>query len=92
MYELKPSQIFLEQIEKLTKKSKSILKEKLLLLKENPFRFKKLNYKKYLVFRIRFKNNQKAKRLIYLVEKEKIFLICILDRDKNYKDLKKYLK
>lgn len=44
------------------------------------------------LFRIRFENEHKEKRVIYLVDKPYIKILCILDRGDNYKDLKKYLK
>ena len=40
-----------------------------------------------LLFRIRFEENHKAKRLIYLVDKPAVTLLCIIDRDKDYHDL-----
>ncbi len=91
-YILSPSNFFLEQVEELSDKAKRILDNKLIILKENPFHFKRIEGHNLFIFRIRFEDGQKEKRLIYLVDKPKVFLLCILDRDKEYKDLKKYLR
>jgi len=62
------------------------------LVKINPFRNKRIEEYNLFLFRIRFEDNRKEKRIIYLVDKPYIKLICILDRDKEYKDLRRYLK
>ncbi len=89
---LKPSYFFLEQLDELNDKSKRIIDEKLKLAKINPYRFKRIHGYSLFLFIIRFENNQKEKRVIYLIDKPFIKVLCILDRDKEYKDLKKYLK
>jgi len=91
-YEFVPTAFFLEQLDALSKEAKSIIDERLRLVKVNPFRNKRIKGYNYFLFRIRFEDNKKEKRIIYLVDKPKIYLMCILDRDKEYKDLKKYLK
>ena len=91
-YELKPSHFFLQQIDELSEKSKELIHDKLKLVKINPFRYKRIHGYKLFLFRIRFEDQRKEKRVIYLVDKPFIKLLCILDRDKEYKDLKKYLK
>ena len=88
---LLPSDFFLEQVEKLSDKAARILEEKMLMLKINPFRFKRIEGQNLFLFRIRFEDNQKEKRMIYLVDKPYVKILCILDRDKEYKDLQKYL-
>ena len=92
VFELIPSKIFLKQLDSLSSKTRISLKNKLLLLKENPFRNKRIIGYSLLLFRIRFVDMNKSKRVIYLVDKSKIKLICILDRKNNYSDLKFYLK
>ena len=91
-YILKPSLFFLEQVDELSDKAASIVDDKLKLLKINPFRFKRIEGHDLFLFRIRFEDNNKEKRIIYLVNKPNVEIICILDRDKDYKDLRKYLK
>ena len=91
-YILKPSLFFLEQADELSDKAASIVDDKLKLLKINPFRFKRIEGHDLFLFRIRFEDNNKEKRIIYLVNKPNVEIICILDRDKDYKDLRKYLK
>jgi len=88
-----PLNIFNKQIKKLDKNSKRIIYEKIQLIKENPYRFKKIHSKLYSrVFRIRFNLNSKEARLIYVILNPNIILACLLDRKKDYKDLEKYLK
>ncbi len=91
-YVLKPSHFFLEQLDGLSGKAASILEEKLRLLKVNPFRFKRIEGHDLFLFRIRFEDNRKEKRVIYLVDKPNVEILCILDRSKEYSDLKKYLQ
>tara|TARA_Y100000310_G_C20697731_1_gene826946 strand:- start:1388 stop:1729 length:342 start_codon:yes stop_codon:yes gene_type:complete len=91
-YILKPSKFFLEQLSNLSNESKRVIEDKLRLAKYNPFRFKRIEGYNTNLFRIRFEDNRKEKRIIYFVDKEEIKLICITERDKKYKDLKRYLK
>lgn len=91
-YIIKPSHFFLEQVEELSDKAAKLIEEKLLLIKTNPFRYKRVRGYNLFLFRVRFKDNQKEKRVIYLVDKPYIKVLCILDRGKEYKDLKRYLK
>lgn len=91
-YSLIPTRFFLEQLDELTNNTKELLEEKLLLVKTNPYRNKRIQGYNLFLFRIRFEDSKKEKRLIYLVDKPKIKILCILDRDKEYKDLNKYLK
>lgn len=84
---------FKKQFDKLSEKSKRIIHEKVKLIKENPFRYKRVHSKLFSkVFRIRFSIEKKETRLIYVVLQPKIILVCLLDRKKDYKDLEKYLK
>ncbi len=91
-YELKPSHFFLQQIDELGNEAKRVVEDKLRLVKVNPFRNKRIQGHGLFLFRIRFEDQRKEKRIIYFVDKPYVKLICILDRDKEYKDLKKYLK
>ena len=91
-YELKPSHFFLQQIEELSDDTKRVVENRLKLVKVNPFRNKRIHGYNLFLFRIRFEEQHREKRVIYLVDKPFVKLLCILDRDKEYKDLKKYLK
>ena len=91
-YELKPSHFFLQQIGELSDETKRVVENRLKLVKVNPFRNKRIHGYNLFLFRIRFEEQHREKRVIYLVDKPYVKLICILDRDKEYKDLKKYLK
>ena len=91
MFELKPTDFFLEQIDELSDEAAKLIDEKLKLVQINPFRYKRIEGYRLFLFSIRFEDNRKEKRVIYLVEKPLVKVLCILDRDKEYKDLKKYL-
>ena len=92
-YKIEALERFNEQVKLLDEKSKRIIEEKIQLIKENPFRFKKIHSKKYpRVFRIRLKIQNQETRLIYVVFQPRIILVCLLERKKDYKDLEKYLK
>ena len=91
-YILKPSAFFLEQCGELSDKAARIVEDKLRLLKVNPFRNKKLEGYPLFLFRIRFEDNQKEKRVVYLVDKPEVKILCIIDRDSGYKKLRKFLK
>ena len=91
-YILIPTRFFLEQLGELSYKGKQFLKEKLELLKVDPMRNKRIIGYNLFLFRIRFLDFRKEKRIVYLVKGNEIKILCILNRDRNYKDLKKYLK
>ncbi|MBS3157050.1 hypothetical protein J4442_02645 [Candidatus Woesearchaeota archaeon] len=91
-YKIKALEKFNEQVINLDKKSKRIIEGKIQLIKENPFRFKKLHTKSYSrIFRVRLRIQSNDMRLIYAVIEPNIILICLLERKKDYKDLEKYL-
>jgi mRNA-degrading endonuclease RelE of RelBE toxin-antitoxin system len=91
-YELVPSHIFLQQLEKLSFKARQILKEKLESLKFAPARNKRILGYNLFLFRIRLSDSGKELRIIYLLDKEQVKILCILNRKNNYKDLEKYLR
>ncbi|MFT4250779.1 MAG: hypothetical protein ACMXYD_05450 [Candidatus Woesearchaeota archaeon] len=92
-YFLKPTKFFLKQVENLSEKGKKVLKDKLRLVKENPSRNKRIvGHDDLFLFRIRFTDQNKEVRAIYLLDSPEIILICLLDRGNEYKELKKYLK
>jgi len=89
---IKPSRFFLKQIDEISDEAAKLIEEKLKLVKVNPFRYKRIKGYKLFLFRIRFEDNRKEKRVVYLVDKPFVKVLCILDRDKEYKDLRRYLK
>ena len=90
---IKPSKFLIEQVKKLDNKAKKTIYDKKELIKINPFRYKKVHSKNYNhVFSVRLSSKREAKRLIYVVIKNIIFLCFILDRSKGYKDLEQYFK
>jgi len=90
-YKIRALDFFSKQWKKLDKKSKKIINKKIELIKENPFRYKRLK-SDTPVFRVRLSIKSKETRLIYAVVKPDIIIICLLDRKKYYADLNKYLK
>ncbi len=90
-FKIKGSNLFYEQLDEFGEKTPRILDEKIQLLKNNPFRFKRLKHQKIL-FKIRFKYKRKEKRLIYQVKKGVIELLFIINRNKDYRDLDKFLE
>lgn len=87
------SEFFVSQVKKLPKQTRTAIHDKVTLIKENPFRHKKLHSKHFSrVFRVRINSNNQETRLIYVVLKPNILLACLLDRSNEYKDLEKYLK
>ena len=92
-YNIKALDYFKNQVSELDLKSKKIIHNKIQLIKENPFRYKRIHSKRYSkVFRVRLSVNQRETRLIYALIEPNIILVCLLDRKKDYKDLEKYLK
>ncbi len=91
-YEIIPSLFFLEQLDDLSDEAAELIERKIMLLKVNPYRFKKIEGYKLFLFRIRFEDDRKEKRVIYLVDKPQVKLLCILDRSSEYKQLRKFLK
>ena len=86
-------EFFKEQILELSEKTKRRIYDKINLIKENPYRYKRIRSKKYSkVFRVRFSIENKETRLIYVIIEPNIILVCLLDRKKDYKDLEKYLE
>ncbi|MFC1691740.1 type II toxin-antitoxin system RelE/ParE family toxin [Nanoarchaeota archaeon] len=91
-YVLKPSFFFLKQLDDISGETAKLIEEKLKLVKINPYRYKRIQGYSLFLFRIRIKDKGKEIRIIYLVDKHFIKILCILDRSKNYNDLKRYLK
>ncbi len=90
--EIKSLKYFLSQVEGLDEKSRRIIFDKIYLIKENPYRFKRVHSKKYSkVFRVRLSIQREETRLIYVVIEPNIILVCLLERKRKYKDLDKYL-
>ncbi len=85
-YELQFAKELIVDFNKLSEKTQLQLKKRFLLLKQNPFKQKSLSGFKGKIFRIRFKENNIEKRLIYQVKGNKI-----IDRKHNYKELKQVL-
>jgi mRNA-degrading endonuclease RelE of RelBE toxin-antitoxin system len=93
IFSVKSTEIFLDQIKSLDEKSKRIIRNKIQLIKLNPYRYKRIHSKKFSkVFRVRLNIRGREIRMIYVVLGKSIILVCLLDRKKGYKDLEKYLE
>ena len=68
-YTIKPSHFFLKQLDGVSDKAAKIIKEKLELIKINPYSYKRISGYDLFLFRIRFKDVNKEKRVVYLVDK-----------------------
>lgn len=91
-FEVKSTEFFVKQISLLNSNSKKLIKNKIDLIKENPFHFKRIHSKRFnKVFRVRLNIQGKETRLIYVVLEPNIILVCLIDRNKDYRDLEKYL-
>ena len=91
-FQIKALGIFLRQLKDLDRKSKEKIKEKIELIKSNPYRFKAIHSKHFRkVFRVRLSLKGKETRLIYVILEPNIIIVCLLERKKNYRDLEKYL-
>ena len=93
IFSIKSTEIFLKQIEGLDKKSKRIIRNKIQLIKLNPYRYKRIHSEKFSkVFRVRLNLRGRNVRMIYVVLRRTIIFVCLLDRKRGYKDLEKYLE
>ncbi|NMG83146.1 MAG: hypothetical protein GIS02_02940 [Methanosarcinales archaeon] len=92
-FELVATEIFIEQIQNLDKKSKEQIKNKIDMISSNPFRFKRIHSKTvHNLFRVRLNIRGNETRLIYAVLSPNIILVCLLNRKNDYTDLEKYLR
>ena len=92
-YNIKAFEIFEKQTRNLDDKSARIVEDKIRLIKENPFRFKRLNSKIYSrVFEVKLNIQSRATRLIYVILQPNIILVCFLNRKDDFKNLEGYLK
>ena len=93
IFSIKTTELFLEQIKDLDKKSKKIIRNKIQLIKLNPYRYKRIHSKKFSkVFRVRLNLRGRRVRMIYVILGGTVIFVCLLDRKKQYKDLEKYLE
>ena len=91
-YEIIPTDFFLEQTSKLSEKNKRVIRNKIELIKLNPYRFKSVHSKKFnKVFRVWVNVGGKKRRMIYVVLEPKVIIACLILRKKDYEDLEKYL-
>ena len=91
-FAIKLSSVMVEQLNELDDKSKKINLEKIKLIEENPFHFKKIHSQRFRkVFRVRLSIQGKETRLIYVVLEPNLIIACLLERKRDYKDMEKYL-
>lgn len=91
-YELKTTNFFLKQIKELSPEAARIIQLRMELARANPFRNKRVKGYSLFLFRIRFEDMHKEKRVVYLVDGSEVWALFIIDRDNDYKDVEKYLR
>ncbi len=92
-FAIKLSPVMVEQLSTLDERSKKTIWEKIKLIEQNPFHFKKIHSQRFRkVFRVRLSIQGKETRLIYVVLEPNIIIACLLERKRDYKDMEKYLK
>lgn len=91
-FNIRPSKYFLKQLSQLSSKELNLVEDKLQILKQNPFRYKKLEgYKN--TFEVKITINKNYSRLIYSVyipHKNEITVYGIFKRKNNFKDFRRY--
>ncbi len=93
-FNLIPTKFFQKQLEKLSKKEIEIIQKKLKLIKQNPFRFEKLEGYRFL-FKIKVNVTNNYSRILYAVfkpNKNDITIYGIFPRKNNYQDIKRIFK
>jgi len=93
-FSLKFTRYFQKQWDKYDKKNQKLIKNKLKLIKENPFRFPR--HKGYrFVFKVKLSIEARYSRLMYAVfmpDSKHITILGIFDREAEYKDFEKIFK
>lgn len=79
--------VFMGQLKELDKKTRRIIETKIELIERNPYRFKPLVGYRLRLFRVRFNIENRESRLVYCVIEPDVVLLCILSRDKGYREL-----
>ena len=83
---------FKEQVAQFDPKTRRVIENKIILIGQNPFRFKALHGQKVSrLFRVRLSTGGKDIRMVYGIEGRQIKLLCFVDREKDYGDLEGYL-
>lgn len=87
-YEIRPSRVFLEQINDLTSAERELIAEKLDLARQNPFRYKSLRVPGLTkVFEIKLTLQDRYCRVIYTIDGDRIRVEGITNRKYDFKDL-----
>ena len=81
----------MDNLKLVSKKSKKQIEKRLLLIKKYPTHNKALTGFNLTLFRIRIRDNNIEKRIIYTIKNNEIILLAILERKHDYKDLKQIL-
>jgi len=85
------SKYFADQWQGYDRRAKELIRKKLELIKENPFRFEKHEGYRF-VFKVKLTIKDKYSRLMYAVfmpDSEHITILGIFPRDANYKDFER---
>jgi len=93
-FELKFTDFFREQWEGYKEETRTLIEEKLRLIKQNPFRYEKHEGYKF-VFKVKLSIEQRYSRLMYAVfmpDNQHITILGIFDRSVKYKDFERLFK
>jgi mRNA-degrading endonuclease RelE of RelBE toxin-antitoxin system len=93
-FKFKFTRYFLKQWKKYDDKTRNLIRDKLRLIKINPFRYPKHTGYKF-VFKVKLSIENKYSRLMYAVfmpDKKHITILGVFDRDANYKDFERIFK
>ncbi len=91
-FAVKLSAVMVGQLDGLDERSKSLVWGKIKLIEENPFHFKKIHSQRFRkVFRVRLSVQNRETRLIYVVLEPNIIIVCLLERNRDYRGLEKQL-
>jgi len=93
-FDFKFTKYFLKQWEELDDKTKELVKDKLRLIKQNPFRYEKHEGYKF-VFKVRLSVKSEYSRLMYAVfmpDAKHIAVLGVFDRKAEYKDFERIFK
>lgn len=91
-FEARLSKFLLRQMAELSEKERNLIFKKIGLIKRSPYRFKSIHSAQFSkVFRVWVNLQGKSMRLIYAIVEPNVLIACLIERNKGYSELEKYL-